>query len=767
MIPSRLPRQRAFAALAVLVLCASLASRAAAQQAPGTVRGTVTASGTGEPLALATVFALGAGRSTTTDESGRFVIAGIAAGPQRLRIRLIGYRPVERDVEVPAGGDATLAVSLDVAPVSLNEVRVLAGHGDRERFERTAEVGTFSIGGGMIGAVPAVGEADVMRTVQLLPGVLGRHDYTAGYNVRGGESDQNLVLLDGYPVYNPFHLGGLFGTFLEATVQDATLHTGGYPASYGGRLSSVLEVTSREEARRGVHGEVSTSLLATSAAVGGLLADARTSWNVAARRTYADLLAPLAGRSLPYHFRDAQLHLSHLLPWGGTLALTAYDGVDVLDGELPQDTDSIYSGDRYRYDWGNTVVGLAWTQPLGERTLVTQRLSRSRFGSTLDLGSGSRILFNRLTDLRLAGSLTTQLGAHRVGVGHEWSRLETRFYDRSPRTTVTLQNLAQGTDLLALWADDVWQVSPRLLLRPGVRVERASAAGETSVLPRASAKFFLRPDLALSAAAGRAGQAVHSLRREDTPVNLFDYWMASDRHVPVSYADHLVAGAERWFGSVRLARIEAFHKRYRGLVEADPADDPIVRGDEFRDARGRSYGIDVLVRQLESERLGGWIAYTWTVASRAVGDTAFWAAQDRRHNLNVVASWQQDDAWTWSARFAFGSGTPYTPIAGQLRQVEYDPLSGEFGNGADRGDLVPVGGDRNGRRLPNYHRLDLGISRVVRHREVTLIPSLQVVNVYNRHNVFRYSYDYTDAPPTRKAVSQLPLLPTLGLTVEF
>jgi hypothetical protein len=773
----RAPLSIARVALGAALLAAVPWSPAAARQEPAAARaaslqGTV-AGRAGTPLPRATVSA--AGRQTTTDDRGRFVLQDIPPGATTVRVTALGYRPLTRDVTVPVSGAVELSLVLEPAAVFLNEVRVLASRSARERFDESAEVGAISLGGAAMRTIPALGESDVLRAVQLMPGVLGRHDYTAGYNVRGGEADQNLVLLDGIPVYNPFHLGGLFGTFAEPTVGDVTLLSGGFPATYGGRLSSVLEVTTAEEARPGVHGDVSVSLLATTVALGGSLPAQRTTWNVAVRRTYADqVVQAVADDAFPYHFRDEQLHVAHELPGGGRVALTAYDGRDVLqeqlfrDDEFESDEDTTFSNGRYEYDWGNSVAGLAWQQPLGARWALTQRLSYSRFSSTLDIGEGSRILSNAVNDARLGGSLAAQLGAHRLTVGYDLARLKVDYHDRSPRTTITHQSLRQEPVHAAAYLDDVWQLGSRLILRPGVRVEAVGGGADWSgVSPRAAVKFFATPDLAITLAGGLATQPVHSLRREDVPADLFDYWLAADEHVPVSTATHVVLGAERWWGASRFARVEAFDKEYGDLVEPNPADDKIVRGDEFLPVDGRAYGVDVLVRQLESHAVSGWLSYSYGVATRQRGDTSYWATQDRRHNLNAVAAWRTARGWILGARLGVGSGTPYTPIVAQAWQVDYDPLTGRYGSGTDRGDLLAVGGPRNGSRLPLYHRLDLGVSRRIVKRTHVLVPSLQLVNVYNRQNVFRYAYDYSGTPPTRKAVTQLPIVPTVGLSVEF
>src|SRR5581483_6618281 len=169
----------------------------------------------------------------------------------------------------------------------LNAVRTQARPPDRDLFESRPSVGTVQMTARAAEGVPSFGEPDIIRVVQLLPGVEARNDFTTGLNVRGGESDQNLILIDGFPIYNPFHLGGLFSTFIDPTVRDVSLMTGGFPARYGGRLSSVLDVHSAEEVRPGVHGQADVSVLASTLDLGGAFANGRGSWSVAGRRTYA------------------------------------------------------------------------------------------------------------------------------------------------------------------------------------------------------------------------------------------------------------------------------------------------------------------------------------------------------------------------------------------------------------------------------------------------------------------------------------------------
>ncbi len=506
----------------------------------------------------------------------------------------------------------------------------------------------------MLSALPAVGEPDVMRAVQLLPGVVARHDFTAGLNARGGEQDQNLVLLDGMPLDQPFHLGGVFGTFMDATVGDLRLQAGAFPASYGGRLSSVLEVTSAEEARPGAHGEMQLSALAASLAVGGATPDGRSRWPLAARRTYADRIArAVADRDLPYWFHDAQLHASRRLGGGGTLSLTAYHGRDRLREDFAQRRDTLGVDGLYDLQWGNDAVGVTWAQPVGERSSLLHRASVSRFVSDQDEVGGALLAANDVREWRATGA---------------------------------------------------WR-------RGGVRLEHLSSAGWTGLSPRLSARWFTSETMAATVAAGSTAQWVHALREEDDALRLFARRVLSDSGIPVARASQASVGLERWLTRSRFVRIDAFGKRYGTLIERNPTDDRGVIGDEFRQITGTSRGVDVFLRQVETGPRSAWLAYTYTWNERRDGVTAWLPAQDRRHTLNTVGTWRLGNGTVLGGRVGVGSGVPCTGIEAQLVRRVADPRGNQWDRNVVERDLQGVPAARNAERLPPFVRLDLSAQR--------------------------------------------------------
>jgi hypothetical protein len=302
--------------------------------------------------------------------------------------------------------------------------------------------------------------------------------------------------------------------------------------------------------------------------------------------------------------------------------------------------------------------------------------------------------------------------------------------------------------------------------RSGVRVEGLTTSHWSSVSPRFSAKYFVNKDFALTAAVGRFSQWTHSLAREDIPVRLFDFWVASDSVTPVSSAWHYVLGTERWLSPTRYVRLEGFYKRYGNLLEGNPQEDPARHGDEFTVVNGDSYGADILIRQFESGRFSGWISYTYAVASRDANGQRYFPGHDRRHDFNIVATWHLSK-YLLGMRYGYATGTPYTDIVGQIVRRIYDPGFNSYGTRGSGSQTEFIGGTRNGARLPTTQRLDLDVTRRYQLRGMTIAPYLSVVNAYNAKNIFLYVFDYTKSPPTRQAISQFPLLPSAGVTIHF
>ena len=657
-------------------------------------------------------------------------------------------------------------------PQQLPTIQTTAAAEGRVEFETKPNVGTITITGKELTSVPRFfGESDVLRAVRTLPGVNARNDFSVGMNVRGGEADQNLVLLDGHPIYNPFHMGGLFGAFVEPMVDRVDFLTGGFPSQYGGRLSSVLEVTSAVEPRAGIHGQVDVSFIASTLALGGGMQQGQGTWGVAARRTYADKFVDMFKKdALPYHFYDLQAHAERVLPGAIRLGVTAYNNADRLVG-VSEDEEP----EPYVLTWGNRLLGAnlsrGWAEPrLFGRTLDsltwTQRLSVSRFRLNMDMFEGILTLKNRVEDARASGIISAYSRRHTRSVGYEVGRQRYDFSANYPVLFYPSDTISGRNTSFGFFVDELWRPNLKWIVQAGARVDAVSGTGAPVFQPRLSVKYFMSPDLAFIGAYGEFAQWAHSLAREDVPIRALDFWVGSGRDAPVSRARHFIGGAERWLTPSRALRVEAFLKQYPSLVEQNPNSDPNLAGDEFTRLRGYSYGADVMLRQLQTRRFSGWLAYTYAFSSRTPeGGASFFPGQDRRHEMNAVGNWTRG-RYLMSARFNLASGTPYTKPVGQYDIRPYDASSHNW-NDEEFGIPGFLTGPRNAERVPLAQRLDLSVTRVGDGKGVSWSPFLSIMNVYNSKNYFAYFYDYSSLPPERARIQQLPVFPTLGVSVAW
>jgi hypothetical protein len=410
------------------------------------------------------------------------------------------------------------------------------------------------------------------------------------------------------------------------------------------------------------------------------------------------------------------------------------------------------------------VLGATVAKDVGKNVTIEQRLSASAFSTRLDLGDGAFAQRSSISDVRVAGSLLARGLAHDLSLGYELATHRIRYASGSSQTGTSEFDFVQRPVSAALWVDDLWRISPRWLVEGGVRAEALTGRDWAAVSPRLSVKYFATPDLALTLATGRVTQWLHSLAG-DGPLRYFDIWIASDSFTPVATAWHWVAGAERRASRGSL-RVEAFVKRYERTMEANWSEDPQQRGDEFFTAEGTSYGLDMLARWRRTSGAAGWIAYSYGVSSRSRDRMRWWPGHDRRHDLDVVAMWRLAK-YRLGARFGYATGTPYTPIVGEIARRVYDPSQDRWGTGDPRIFIESLGGARGGARFPATQRLDLDVSREYQLRGATVAPYVSVVNAYNAKNVFIYLYRYSTDSPTRRAISQFPIFPSLGVRIAF
>ena len=716
---------------------------------------------------------------TLTSELGFFTFRDVEPGAYVLTLTRIGYRDYREQTDFEPGA-AEVEVIMERQAVVLEGVTVEAERSRaRTRFEESAGVTVQEIGSAALKSIPVIAESDPLRAIEVLPGVTTVSDFSAAFNVRGGSADQNLILLDEVPIFNPFHLGGIFSVFNADMVDRVELQSGGFPAEYGGRVSSVLTVASDPgDGSFGV--DAGVSILASRVAVKGalprraseMLGFTATRWRASARRSYLDVLfKPWV--DFPYHLSDLQGVFEAWTGGGSRLRFVGYSGRDILDLSGISDTPI-----PIRMWWGNDAIGGSWTQSMGGGASMAVRASFSRFGS--DLG------FSEINTEFQTGVEQATIGAdfeHHPAWATRWKSgvaVNRVAYDNGllGGGSVFLDQEGSGVEI-AGYSQIHWDPSPNWLVEGGVRVDFwRPNAGETeaTLSPRFAVRRFLRGrSSAVRLAAGRYSQFIHSTRDEEFPFGL-DTWVLAGAEAPRVVSDQVQLGAESFFGADDgwFASLEGYYRTFDGVATVNAAEDPNDPMDGLVAGDGNAYGLDLYVKR-DRGATTGWISVSFLKTVRSFPDTRVgikpqpWITYppifDRRFEIDLTLR-RPLDWWglELGLRANFGTGLPYTKPLGAYHIYRTEFVTGLLGN--DNGDAVVLG-PRNGSRYPPRHRLDLSLRKTITKRWGTITPYLSVINAYNRKNVLFYFFDYQAAPPTRQGVSMIPFLPTVGFEISF
>jgi hypothetical protein len=760
-------------ALAVAVVVPSAAS-AQRQTLDGRVRGAGGAWVTG-----AAVIATGISDSVvvargTTDALGRFRLADLEAGGYTLRVTRSGYAEWEGRVAVPHVG--VLEVVLREEVIRLGSLEV-AGRRDRAVAATRAGATVHSLGAEEIKRIPGLAESDVLRAVEILPGVVTTSDFSAAFNVRGGSADQNLILLDGLPVYNPFHLGGLFSVFNADMVSRTDLWTGGFPARFGGRVSSVLSIES-DVGAEGFSAEGGVSLLATRLALGARApAGVRSSLGledlrgrVSVRRSYFDqLLSPFL--DFPYHLTDVQAYGEAWTRGGSRLSASGYTGRDVIDLRGIENFPL-----RLQWGWGNDVGGVRLLAPSG-RGSVDVTLGATRFETDIRFPDFDDTEFrSRIDQLIVRADGEWPVGAHRLRAGFEAGRFS---YDNLALTGGSrFAGGSQSGVQPSVYVQADLRRDERWLVEAGVRADGwlpSAGSSQVEVSPRLAVKRFLAGgDAALKLAAGRYTQFVHSLRDEELPLGI-DIWVLAGERAPHVVSDQVQAGVELFGLEGWTAAADVYVRTFRGVITNNLADDPNDPLDDFVAGDGLSWGADLAVRRT----VGGVrpsLAVSWLKAWRdfpdfrtgADGDRVRYPPVfDRRLDVDLLVLAPLPRGWDLGTRLSYGSGLPHTRPLASYAYFEHVTGTGRRTPPGEGDAAGVVLGPRNAERYPAYLRLDASVRRGFDRSWGRLTPYLEVVNVTNRRNVLFYFYELDRQTPVRSGISMFPLLPTFGVDISF
>ena len=712
------------------VLAAWLLLAGSAQAA--TLSGFVTDADNGEALTRAAIAVEGLPLGAVSNNSGYYAVKQVPAGTHVVSASHIGYQTRWDTLRFGADEIVRLSLALVSKPVDMGE-------------EVSVEAERISLRAKPVQQLPALGEADLLRSLQLLPGIQAVSDISSGLYVRGGGPDQTAILLDDIPLYNPSHLFGLFSTFNPDAIKKVDLYKGAYPAPYGRTLGAVLDVSNREGNRQHFSGRGGVSLIS-----GRLLTEGpvgQGSWMLAGRRTYLEpVLSAIRSRGvdipLNYYFYDFNGKANQR--WGDdTFTVSTYWGQDDLRLDLEDDEESFVD-----LCWGNRALTARWTRVFSPTLFGHFMAAGSSYESIIALrflDAPVRIA-NSIRDLSLKGDLDYFANRnHTLSLGLLATLFEFHFA-RSFNERNQL-DLRQEPVLLEGYVQDEWRLGPTTQVQLGGRGTYFSVGDRLHFTPRLSLSHALSDKVRVKAAAGVYRQHLQLITTEAFSGG--DFWVPLDSTVEPGRSYQAVTGVE-WTPSPRYQfSVEAYYTDLANLVTVDtevPDDNEATHSEAVFKSGGTGWakGLEVFLHR-RTGALTGWIGYAlgWTRRTfpELNAGQPFPPKHDRRHDLSFVASYNVG-AWRLGANLAYATGQAFTPISETPAQ-------------------------RNSARLLPYHRLDVSASRSFGLWGAASEFYVQIFNVYSRRNEWFLQLDSVDPEVDPRKIKQLPIIPTLGFNFNF
>lgn len=758
-----------------------------------TLSGVLTDGNSGESLIGATVFVPALETGTVTNEYGFYSISLPAGDSLTVEFSYVGFQ--NKQFRMALSQNLTLNVELGTG-IELQTIEVKANSYQEQL--RSTEMSVEGISTREVKVLPAIlGETDILRTIQLKPGIPSGSEGTTGLFVRGGGADQNLIVLDEAIVYNPNHLFGFFSTFNTDAVKDLKLYKGGFPAQYGGRLSSVIDVRMKEGNNKEFSGAGGIGLISSRLTLEGPIQKEKSSFMVSGRRTYFDLLTRGINKAnegsedynpIPdYYFYDLNTKVNFKLSDRDHLYLSGYFGRDVFG----------FEGDffDFGFDWGNATGTARWNHTFSPRLFANTTFTYSDYMYEIS-NTLTSFFFNLNSNIKDANlkidfyqnlnqKNTLRYGAnvtyHQFGVG----RLKAGSDDGS--VSFSAGQDYDGLEMGAYISDD-YELSPAWTINGGLRLSGFSNDGQFyyGLEPRFAANFKASESVSLKASYARMYQYIHLVSNSGIALPT-DVWYPSTKLVEPQHSDQVAVGASWLFrlGGQELFFTNEYFYKWLGnqvdfidgaeLFANDQLEQEFVFGD------GKAYGAEFSIEKREG-KLTGWIGYTYSKIRRGnfsgpkgtvMEGRYFSPRYDRRHDISIVAMWEVNRRLSLGATWVYGSGDlSWLPSGRTIFQDVY---------GGTSQVAIPIYGDRNTFRLPAFHRLDLNLVWRFFPDWGESDLTLSVVNAYDRRNAF-FIYIEPDFPegtntddnlldiPDRfaaKQVSLFPILPALTWNFKF
>ena len=771
----------------------------------------------GEAMPYANVLVKDSPWGTMTNSDGYFALDGIPRETVSLMVTYIGYEPITNGFTVEQIERGPLLLQISPRALKGETVEVIAE--SYEIFQPSEVLGKMTLSTRNITTLPSIGEIDIFNSLKLLPGISGIGNGKSGIYVRGGTPDQNLVILDGMTVYHVDHFFGMFSAFNANAIKDVQVYKGGYPAKYGGRLSSVLELTGKRGGSEQGY-SIGASLLSGNISYQTPILDGLGSWIITARRSYTDILqsgtygkiyefvtGSDAGSNSQSNFRGGALQqdvvpsfyyydINSKLSFNPTgrdlFSFSFYSGRDFLDKSRELDFSRFGGGsasggaafetriDENLSDWGNIGASFKWGHQW-DLMYTNLLISGSRFNSIFErnlsvngsnvfggnseggvrgLGTFAQNEYNIVNDYAIRLDNRLPIGnKNDVEFGLLLNSINTD-YQANVSDSISIVDISSTSDIGAFYVQNKWGITEKLDLTFGLRSTFFSPTNKLYSAPRISFGLKMFSNLTLKGSWGHYYQFINAITNEDVLSGAKEFWLSSSENFLPGFAKHSLLGIS--FDTENfLLEVEGYIKELENLVEFSRRfQDDADFDNYFFFGNGTARGLEFLAQKKTGE-ITGWISYTLGQTlykfPNLNGAKSFYANHDRNHELKLVGSYKLGENWTLSSTYMFASGNPYTAPMNQYSLTMLDNKTLGY---------IHVG-EKNSSRLPDYSRFDVSISRKWETSYGVAEGGISFYNMLNNKNISYRDYDLDVSPIIASDVNMLGFTPTIFVNYKL
>lgn len=745
------------------------------------VSGTITDLKSSEPLIGVTVYDSLSGMGSQTNAFG-FYSMSIPAGATKLRISYMGYKI--QYVDINATEATVLNRSLEPFSRKLNEVVITANTVNVEEEVESTQMSVVKITPEEVSKIPSLGgETDLIKVAQLMPGVAKGGEGQSGMFVRGGTADQNLVILDDATVYNLGHLFGFFSVFNNEAIRDVTIYTGAFPAQFGGRLSSVMDVRMNEGATESFTASGGVGILSSRLTLNIPIVKHKGGITISGRRTYIDQMFKLVGNELPYYFYDFNLKGNYKLNEKDRLYLSSYFGSDVLSFSQDEESDASLTVNEnesealnFGFNLGNFTSTLRWNHIYKEGKLfhnITAFQTRFKYDIGGSFAGNNILIKSQIQDYGLRADWDLQIAEpHLMKFGA--SITNHGFRPNIVNTSGDISDFLKDqkgelilTQEYGMYISDDFKVSDKFSLNSGFRVSGSTTDGKlyTGVEPRIAAKYTIVKNHSIKASYSRMKQYMHRVSSSSVALPT-DLWYPVTSKILPQQSNQFALG---YFGGLEKLKvnysIEGYYKLMNNLIEYKEGAQLLLNNnfeDELIEGDGEAYGMEFMFRR-KFGRLTGWVAYTLSWSKRNFpglnsGNTYF-AKYDRRHYLSTVLMLEMSERVTFSAIWEYTTGARFTGQNGQY----FMPNSSFTGI-----ETIPIYTDRNDVVMASSHRMDINvIVKSFTSKKFKGEWHFGVYNFYNRATPFRVNIEFTPYGYRYVQPGLFGLIPSVAFNFKF